>query len=984
MSANSNDKIVKFRVFEEKEDDEVNAKTFEIHASNIPEESFLASLVRRVGEKTTGTRVNAKGEILVKYNVNLFSVIADYLEDKPIIYEIDANIRAAFDYFGIKFRDYPSEFLTIKRREDRFRSEFGTDPKLSNDPYYGLVELTFERYKEIVQSKHEVRSENANQLISDIDRKIGKNVPIFNYGNAKKNDQKQDLAKLLDNQAILDTYNIAFGTKSNVKVAMRGQNHGKKPNEEVKTISLTNVCNYGWDGVRCILPSYIGGADVAVIPDTGFCLSHTIVRGRNQGITEPCSKHISSGMFCHVLSNDMTLCPEHFSELVKKGEFPPLPDTFALDNDYFVDDEREDSSDNKDDNVSNNNNNNKNEKEDDESIYFQLFLSPFIAKNYNIVFNKDGKIYPVSPEEFGLEVVIKEYPDKVEKMNLTFEASPSYNTCMAKQGPLQCLNKAYYDETNEDEISSKINGLCCKYHAKLLTREIKPDHCMMKDCSRSVGFEGMTSCYFHVIEMIRSKEYPLIPNHVGLSDTWFKDNAKMGEIPSDEPLAVSSVTHNKPVKTSPNTKSNNNNNNNNDNNIDQDSELRAEYDLLFANLKNLTHGIEAELVGNGGDFFVAGGSIISIIFGSRISDIDLFYCGAGRDQGNDDNFIEKMTSIMYKKSFAAYPDIDSRVMITRTENSVTCKLEITLDEQIYDSHLKRMVEIPFQFILRGYKTPSEVLHGFDVDCCCIGYDGSKIWLSERCLFSLKNMINVVDFDRLSPTYERRLAKYARRYQLRSHLLHEKIGKAFAIFVPSFNTNNYNRMKILDEIANNKIENAGIKLRFGRDARENVQEDKDNNPKFLEYLLFDEMRNRAGIAQLGKSNDKSDYTQGGCVAFMVSHRSGLDALRDQKYIAGTKATKREKYYDMRSDDEEETEYEEDIDNVYLVSYSSEKIKEQMMVPLKLKRMNPGEQVTSTFHKLVLEDERIWYKVRPELMINNGALDELTNKMRDYHI
>jgi hypothetical protein len=483
MSANSNDKIVKFCVFEEKEDDEVNAKTFEIHASNIPEESFLASLVRRVGEKTTGTRVNAKGEILVKHNVNIFSVIADYLEDKPIIYEIDANIRAAFDYFGIKFRDYPSEFLTIKRREDRFRSGFGTDPKLSNDPYYGLIELTFERYKEIVQSKHEVRSENANQLISDIDRKIGKNVPIFNYGNAKKNDQKQGLVKRLDNPMILDTYDIVFGTKSNVKVAMRGQNHGKKPNEEVKTISLTNVCNYGWGGVRCINQTYVGGAnDVAIIPDASFCLSHTIMMRSGQGITEPCSKHIPSGMFCHVPSNDMTLCPKHFSEEIKKGEFPPLPEGLALDNDYFKIDEIEDSSDNEDDNVSNNNNNN--------------------------------------------------------------------------------------------------------------------------------------------------------------------------------------------------------------NNIDQDSELRAEYDLLIANLKNLTCGIEAELVGNGGDFLVAGGSIISIIFGSRISDIDLFYCGAGRDQGNDDNFIEKMTSIMYKKSFAAYPDIDSRVMITRTENSVTCKLEVTLDEQIYDSHLK--------------------------------------------------------------------------------------------------------------------------------------------------------------------------------------------------------------------------------------------------------------------------------------------------------
>jgi hypothetical protein len=31
-----------------------------------------------------------------------------------------------------------------------------------------------------------------------------------------------------------------------------------------------------------------------------------------------------------------------------------------------------------------------------------------------------------------------------------------------------------------------------------------------------------------------------------------------------------------------------------------------------------------------------------------------------------------------------------------------------------------------QFVLRCYSSPAEVLIGFDVDCCCVGYNGDKV------------------------------------------------------------------------------------------------------------------------------------------------------------------------------------------------------------------------------------------------------------------
>jgi hypothetical protein len=90
--------------------------------------------------------------------------------------------------------------------------------------------------------------------------------------------------------------------------------------------------------------------------------------------------------------------------------------------------------------------------------------------------------------------------------------------------------------------------------------------------------------------------------------------------------------------------------------------------------------------------------------------------------------------------------------------------------------------------LRLYKTPSEVVHGtldlnptlwfcncktcFDVDCCGLVLYDSKVWLTERCLYALVNGYNTVSFDRLSPSYEHRLAKYGTR--------------GIAICIPDFN------------------------------------------------------------------------------------------------------------------------------------------------------------------------------------------------------
>jgi len=67
-----------------------------------------------------------------------------------------------------------------------------------------------------------------------------------------------------------------------------------------------------------------------------------------------------------------------------------------------------------------------------------------------------------------------------------------------------------------------------------------------------------------------------------------------------------------------------------------------------------------------------------------------------------------------------------------------------------------------QIILRLYKSPAEVLFGFDIDSCTVGYDGQRVWMMERGRRALTKGYNLVNMSRRSLTYEVRLFKYSKR------------------------------------------------------------------------------------------------------------------------------------------------------------------------------------------------------------------------------
>ena len=81
------------------------------------------------------------------------------------------------------------------------------------------------------------------------------------------------------------------------------------------------------------------------------------------------------------------------------------------------------------------------------------------------------------------------------------------------------------------------------------------------------------------------------------------------------------------------------------------------------------------------------------------------------------------------------------------------------------THPRPAAQYPYrciQIVLRLYRSPAEVLAGFDVDAPCCAYDGARVWASPRALVAMMRQCNTIDVTSRSPSYEVRLAKYATR------------------------------------------------------------------------------------------------------------------------------------------------------------------------------------------------------------------------------
>lgn len=166
--------------------------------------------------------------------------------------------------------------------------------------------------------------------------------------------------------------------------------------------------------------------------------------------------------------------------------------------------------------------------------------------------------------------------------------------------------------------------------------------------------------------------------------------------------------------------------------------LIENYEDVFAKIDELPSQLRKHVV-------LAGGAVLNFICGRYDStDFDLFIVGT-----NDPELVVREIMLLWEKDI---------VHAFRTEHSLSFKMIIEGEK------------VPIQIILRSYKSPAEVVTGFDLDAsgCC--YYMGKTYCTPRAVYSIASMTLFVDIDRMSTTYNARLIKYAAQ-------------KGFTIFIP---------------------------------------------------------------------------------------------------------------------------------------------------------------------------------------------------------
>ncbi|KAJ3315480.1 hypothetical protein HDV04_003022 [Boothiomyces sp. JEL0838] len=122
------------------------------------------------------------------------------------------------------------------------------------------------------------------------------------------------------------------------------------------------------------------------------------------------------------------------------------------------------------------------------------------------------------------------------------------------------------------------------------------------------------------------------------------------------------------------------------------------------------------------------------------SDIDIFVYGI--------TDVQEATKRVQKFCADIQNQVGDEILFVRNRNTLTIVREYPLRQ--------------IQVIFRLYKSPSEILMGFDIDCCCVGYDGNDVYGIPRFFGAVTYQRNVVDLSRRSPSYEYRLRKYSKR------------------------------------------------------------------------------------------------------------------------------------------------------------------------------------------------------------------------------
>lgn len=169
---------------------------------------------------------------------------------------------------------------------------------------------------------------------------------------------------------------------------------------------------------------------------------------------------------------------------------------------------------------------------------------------------------------------------------------------------------------------------------------------------------------------------------------------------------------------------------------------------------------------NWNNVILAGGSVVCRILGTPVKDYDIFIHGLSTEKTFEKikyvcNFIKD-----YYQKFHA--DKCSSFVMMRNYNCINIYVEY---ETIRLDGKKAKKRIQYQIILTSFTDIQQILNGFDIDCCCIAYDGKNLLATNRGYLAYATGINFVNLMFLSKSYNFRLDKYMHR--------------SFSVYIPYF-------------------------------------------------------------------------------------------------------------------------------------------------------------------------------------------------------
>jgi len=177
-----------------------------------------------------------------------------------------------------------------------------------------------------------------------------------------------------------------------------------------------------------------------------------------------------------------------------------------------------------------------------------------------------------------------------------------------------------------------------------------------------------------------------------------------------------------------------------------------------------------------------------------------------------DNIYSKDCDVYYENKFNDVPVNETIINFTRKILKILRQYKDKYRPHLLNVNIDKNIHVinncytttlyigcyKIQFIMRLYKSVSEILHGFDLGSSAVGFDGSQVYLTTLSKYSYENMVNIIDTTRRSTTYEKRLSKY--------------FYFGFDIIVPHFDFDKYiNEYELMKETKKDINEYYKIKL-----------------------------------------------------------------------------------------------------------------------------------------------------------------------------